>query len=255
LKRIAIIIGLIALVSINGFSQKKFKTTEDSVSYAIGLDIVKSIKGGHVDTLLNAKILAQAIIDGLATKPIYKIDPEKAKTLLSDYFKTLQNKQNEIRRNKSKQNIEIEKQFLEANAKKDSIITLSSGLQYKIIKKGEGEKPTINDYVICHYKGSFINGKVFDSSYDRNEPATFPITGGVINGWSEALQLMSVGSKWQIFVPYNLAYGEEGMTDIIEPYQTLIFDIELLSVQKSQSTNKETDNIEPVIDEIPDSKE
>ena len=120
--------------------------------------------------------------------------------------------------------------FLEANKKKDGVITLPSGLQYKIIKEGSGPKPTATQTVKCNYRGTLIDGKEFDSSYKRGEPTEFPV-GQVIKGWTEALQLMPVGSKWQLFIPSNLAYGENGGGSMIGPNAALIFDIELISIK------------------------
>jgi FKBP-type peptidyl-prolyl cis-trans isomerase FklB len=120
--------------------------------------------------------------------------------------------------------------FLAANKGKDGVVTLPSGLQYKIIKEGTGPKPTTNDTVMCNYKGTLIDGKEFDSSYKRGQPATFPV-GGVIKGWTEALQLMPVGSKWQLFIPSDLAYGDRGAGADIGPGSTLIFEVELMSIE------------------------
>jgi len=119
--------------------------------------------------------------------------------------------------------------FLAANKSKEGVVTLPSGLQYKILKEGTGPKPAASDSVVCNYKGTFINGKEFDSSYKRGQPATFPVT-GVIKGWTEALQLMPVGSKWQLFIPSDLAYGDSGRPSI-EPSSTLVFEVELLSIE------------------------
>ena len=125
--------------------------------------------------------------------------------------------------------LEKGKKFLAENSKKENIVTLESGLQYEVIKHGEGVKPTVNDQVIAHYHGTLIDGTVFDSSVDRGEPASFPVL-GIIKGWTEALQLMNVGSKWRLFIPYDLAYGERGAGAQIAPFATLIFEIELISV-------------------------
>ena len=119
--------------------------------------------------------------------------------------------------------------FLAKNAKKEGVISLESGLQYEILKQGSGAKPTINDNVTTHYHGTLIDGTIFDSSVDRGQPATFPVS-GVIKGWTEALQLMSVGSKWRLYVPYDLAYGERGAGANIGPFTTLIFEVELISI-------------------------
>jgi FKBP-type peptidyl-prolyl cis-trans isomerase len=121
--------------------------------------------------------------------------------------------------------------FLAANKSKEGVVTLPSGLQYKILKAGTGPKPTASDSVVCNYKGTLINGTEFDSSYKRGQPATFPVS-GVIKGWTEALQLMPVGSQWQLFVPASLAYGENGMGGAIAPGTTLLFEVELLSIQE-----------------------
>jgi FKBP-type peptidyl-prolyl cis-trans isomerase FklB len=123
--------------------------------------------------------------------------------------------------------------FLAENKKKEGVVTLPSGLQYKILKAGEGPKPTAEDSVKCNYRGTLIDGKEFDSSYKRNEPATFPVK-GVIKGWTEALQLMPVGSKWQLFIPPDLAYGERGAGELIQPEATLIFEVELLSIENKK---------------------
>jgi FKBP-type peptidyl-prolyl cis-trans isomerase FklB len=120
--------------------------------------------------------------------------------------------------------------FLAANKVKEGIVTLPSGLQYKILKAGTGRKPTLDDTVVCHYRGTLIDGTEFDSSYKRNQPATFPVK-GVIKGWTEALQLMPAGSKWQLFIPSNLAYAERGAPAVIGPNAALIFEVELISIQ------------------------
>ncbi len=122
--------------------------------------------------------------------------------------------------------------FLEANKKKPGVVTLPDGLQYKVIKEGKGDKPTLNDVVTVHYAGTLVDGKEFDSSYKRGEPATFPVA-GVIAGWTEALQLMPAGSTWELFIPAKLAYGDQGAPPAIGPNETLIFKVELLSVKKS----------------------
>lgn len=121
--------------------------------------------------------------------------------------------------------------FLKENAKRESVITLDSGLQYEIIKEGQGEKPLLSDEVTTHYSGTLINGTVFDSSILRGQPATFPVS-GVIQGWTEALQMMTVGSKWKLYIPYHLAYGSQGAGKAIAPYSTLIFEVELIDIKK-----------------------
>jgi FKBP-type peptidyl-prolyl cis-trans isomerase FklB len=130
--------------------------------------------------------------------------------------------------------------FLAANKSKEGIVTLPSGLQYKILTEGKGPKPTAADTVVCNYRGTLINGTEFDSSYKRGEPATFPV-GGVIKGWTEALQLMPVGSKWQLFIPSGMAYGERGAGADIGPNATLIFEVELISIQEKPKAEEKKD--------------
>ena len=125
--------------------------------------------------------------------------------------------------------VEEGRKFLAANSKNEKVVTLESGLQYEVIKAGEGAKPSLNDQVTTHYHGTLIDGTVFDSSVERGQPASFPVN-GVIKGWTEALQLMNVGSKWRLFVPYDLAYGERGAGPQIGPFTTLIFEVELISI-------------------------
>lgn len=194
----------------------------DSVSYGIGINIGKNLKEQGIDSF-NTKALAQAVDDVIKGTPTM-IDEAQAMQTLNNYFQNLSAK-------KSEGSIQEGKDFLEANSKKEGIVTLPSGLQYQVMKEGSGAQPGINDMVTTHYHGTFIDGKVFDSSVERGEPATFPVN-GVIAGWTEALQLMKEGAKWKLFVPYNLAYGERGSRGGIPPYSTLIFEVELIKVEK-----------------------
>ncbi|MDO4461795.1 MAG: FKBP-type peptidyl-prolyl cis-trans isomerase [Bacteroidia bacterium] len=143
----------------------------------------------------------------------------------------IRKKKEEEKAKKAAENIEIGKKFLEENAQKDSVIVLENGLQYKVLATGTGASPKVTDKVKCHYEGRLIDGTVFDSSYKRNQPTTFPLN-GVIKGWTEILQLMKEGDKWQVFIPSELGYGERGAGDNIAPNETLIFDIELIEVVK-----------------------
>lgn len=199
--------------------------TIDSVSYGIGLNVGKNLKDQGVDSF-NTQALAQALEDVIKGNPA-RIDEAQAMQTINNYFQGMQAK-------KSEGNIKEGKDFLEANSKKEGVITLPSGMQYQVIKEGSGATPGINDMVTTHYHGTFIDGKVFDSSVERGEPATFPVN-GVIAGWTEALQLMKEGSKWRLFVPYNLAYGERGSRGGIPPYSTLIFEVELIKVEKQEA--------------------
>jgi FKBP-type peptidyl-prolyl cis-trans isomerase FklB len=203
------------------------KTPKDKASYAIGLNIGKSLHKDSVD--VDPNILAQGIKDALAgSKPLLTDDEAKAAmvALQSDVRKTREAEM-QIAGEANKKEGEA---FLATNKTKEGVVTLPSGLQYKILKEGNGPKPTASDSVVCNYKGTLINGTEFDSSYKRGQPATFPV-GQVIHGWTEALQLMPVGSKWQLFIPSDMAYGPRGPSPDIGPNATLIFEVELLSIQ------------------------
>jgi FKBP-type peptidyl-prolyl cis-trans isomerase FklB len=203
------------------------KTQKDKASYAIGLNIGKSMHkdGVEVDTA----ILARGVKDALAGGKTLLTD-EEAKTALTLLTADLRKKAEGKAQVAGVANKTEGDAFLAANKTKDGVVTLPSGLQYKILKEGTGPKPTAADTVVCNYKGTLINDTEFDSSYKRGKPATFPV-GQVIKGWTEALQLMPVGSKWQLFVPSELAYGARGASAEIGPNATLIFDVELLSIE------------------------
>jgi FKBP-type peptidyl-prolyl cis-trans isomerase len=185
-------------------------------------------------------ILARGLKDGLTGGKTLLTDAE-AQAVLSEVQTELRKKQDEKTHAAGEANKKDGDAFLAANKGKEGVVTLPSGLQYKILTAGKGPKPTADDSVVCNYRGTLINGTEFDSSYKRGEPATFPV-GGVIKGWTEALQLMPVGSKWQLFVPSDLAYGERGPSPEIGPNSTLIFEVELLSIQdKSKDKAPEPD--------------
>ena len=198
----------------------KYTEELDKVSYCFGLSIASNLLSSGVN-----QINTEAFVDALRT--VYagqmpEITPEEANQILQTYFEKLQNE----RGNAAK---EAGASFLKENKTKEDVITLNSGLQYKVMSTGNGAIPKTGDTVRCHYEGRLINGTVFDSSYRRGEPAEFPVN-GVIPGWVEALQLMPVGSKWQLFIPSELAYGVHGAGQAIGPNETLIFDIELLDI-------------------------
>jgi FKBP-type peptidyl-prolyl cis-trans isomerase FklB len=218
-----IILFLAASSSIMAFAAKKtqLKNELDSVSYSMGYVIGSSLKTTGMTTI-NDKLFLQALKEAVEGKD-GAINNDLANQVIQQYMVKLQSKVGE-------RNLAEGKKFLAENAKKDSIVSLPSGIQYKIIKLGTGEKPLATDKVTVHYHGTFINGKVFDSSVQRGQPATFPLN-GVIPGWTEALQLMNVGSKYIIYLPSDLAYGEQG-TRGIEPNSVLIFEVELLSIDK-----------------------
>lgn len=197
-------------------------TDKQKLSYALGVYFSKSIAGQTRD-IDNAAFL-QAIEDVLGDKQL-KLTTEEMKTVLSDY----QNKLKQERTARADDNLNSGEKFLEENGKKEDVVELDSGLQYKVIKKGTGEKPQSDSNVKVHYHGTLINGEVFDSSYERGEPVDLTVN-QVIKGWQEALTKMPVGSKWKVYIPSELAYGERGAGDVIGPNETLIFDIELLAI-------------------------
>ncbi len=192
----------------------------NKVSYALGMSVANNILASGVKDL-NIDEFASAI-KAVLTNQQPTLSIEEAQQVLTEYFTKLQEEQVKMFKAEGEA-------FLAENAKKEGVVTLPSGLQYKVITEGNGNKPTASQQVKCHYEGTLINGAKFDSSYDRNEPAVFPVN-GVIQGWVEALQLMPVGSKWELYIPYNLAYGERGAGQSIPPYATLIFTVELLEI-------------------------
>ncbi len=202
-------------------------TDKDKQSYAIGMNVGKSLKEQPIE--LDPNIVAQGLKDTLSgAKPALTDDEVKA--VLTQLQGEMRAKQEAMMQQVGGANKKEGDAFLEANKSKEGVVTLPSGLQYKILTKGSGPKPAAGDTVVCNYRGTLVNGKEFDSSYKRGQPATFPVS-GVIRGWTEALQLMPVGSKWQLFVPAELAYGDRGAGPDIGPGATLIFDVELLSIQ------------------------
>ena len=203
------------------------KTQKDKISYALGMNVGTNLHKQAVE--VDPAALLQGLKDGLAgNKPL--LSEEEARTLLTQLQEDLRKQQAEKAQQMGAANKPEGEAFLAANKTKEGVITLPSGLQYKILKAGTGTKPTASDSVVCNYRGTLINGTEFDSSYKRGQPATFPVS-GVIKGWTEALQLMPVGSKWQLFIPAQLAYGERGAGADIAPNATLIFEIDLLSIQ------------------------
>ncbi|MDL2221113.1 FKBP-type peptidyl-prolyl cis-trans isomerase [Parabacteroides sp. OttesenSCG-928-N08] len=192
----------------------------DKVSYALGLSIGNNFQNSGIRELQMEDFI-QGLSDVLnEVKPAISYD--EAKQVINEYFTKLQQEKLEV-------NKKAGEEFLVINKGKAGVVTLPSGLQYQILTKGTGDKPTADDKVKCHYHGTLINGTVFDSSVQRGQPAVFGVS-QVIQGWVEALQLMEEGSKWRLFIPSNLAYGERGAGEMIEPNSTLIFDVELLEI-------------------------
>ena len=200
-------------------------TEKDKQSYAIGLNVGQSL---HRDGIVvDPKILARGLQDAMAGGKVLLTD-DQIKTVMTDLKNQVRQEQEAKRQAALETNKKDGAAFLAANATKPGVVTLPSGLQYKILVAGTGPKPTADDRVVCNYRGMLLDNTEFDSSYKRGQPVTFPVT-GVIKGWTEALQLMPVGSKWQLFIPADLAYGERGQATI-EPNATLVFEVELLSI-------------------------
>jgi FKBP-type peptidyl-prolyl cis-trans isomerase FklB len=211
------------------------KTQKDKASYAIGLNIGKSMHKDSVD--VDTTILLRGLRDGLAgAKPL--LTDDEARATMVALQADLRKKQEEKMAVQGEANKKEGDAFLAENKTKDGVVTLPSGLQYKILTEGTGPKPTASDTVVCNYKGTLIDSTEFDSSYKRGQPATFPVS-GVIKGWTEALQLMPVGSKWQLFIPADLAYGPSGKGGI-GPNATLIFEVELMSIQSKAQVQPPT---------------
>ena len=199
----------------------------DKLSYALGLGIGQQLAQMGADNL-NIEDFGAAIKDVIAGNEL-KVSHREAQTIVQDFFKKQEEKLNAERAEKGKAAKEEGEKFLTDNAKKEGVTTLPSGLQYMVLKEGEGKKPKATDKVKCHYEGFLIDGTVFDSSVQRGEPATFGLQ-QVIAGWTEGLQLMQEGAKYRFFIPYMLAYGASGAGAAIPPYAALIFDVELIAV-------------------------
>ncbi len=192
----------------------------NKVSYALGLSIGQNFRASGFEEI-NLEDFLSGVRDVLEEgEP--KMTYEEAKVVINDYFQ-------EVRRKAVEQNQAAGEEFLKINGLKKGVVTLPSGLQYEILREGNGPKPSLTDSVECHYHGTLINGQVFDSSMDRGQTATFPLQ-GVIKGWTEILQLMPVGSKWKVTIPADLAYGDRGAGEMIQPGSTLIFIIELIAI-------------------------
>ena len=211
-------------------------TQKQKASYAIGANIGKGLHRDGVD--VDPAILARGIRDAMAGGKLQLTDDEM-KTVLTTLQSDLKKKADAEVAAAGEANKKAGETFLAANKSKEGVTTLPDGLQYKILTPGNGPKPTAADTVVANYKGTLINGTEFDSSYKRGQPVTFPV-GQVIKGWTEALQLMPVGSKWQLFVPSDLAYGERGQGPDITPNATLIFEVELISIQSKDKGQDKT---------------
>jgi FKBP-type peptidyl-prolyl cis-trans isomerase FklB len=222
----------VLLLTSSAVAQENFilKSEKEKISYSIGVEIGNTLKKQALD--IEPEILVKGIKDVLAGAKMSMTEEEVIETLTS-FKKDFVAKKQELVKQLADKNKKEGGAFLAENQKKEGVKTLPSGLQYKVIKSGTGKKPKPDDTVTTHYRGSLIDGTEFDSSYRRGKPVTFPVN-GVIPGWTEALQLMEEGAKWELFVPSNLAYGEQGAGNEIGPHATLIFEVELISVQEKQ---------------------
>lgn len=204
------------------------KTEKDKINYGIGVGVARNFKNQGLEVDLD--LVIRGMRDTLSGATLLMTEEDLAKTMYA-FQQELQKKQVEARKLTAENNKKEGEAFLAENAKKEGVKVLPSGLQYKILKAGDGKIPTDTDSVECNYRGTFTDGKEFDNSYKMGKPVTFKVQGGVIPGWSEALKLMPVGSKWEVFLPSQLAYGERGAGSQIGPNKTLIFEIELMAIK------------------------
>ncbi|MCU7497440.1 MAG: FKBP-type peptidyl-prolyl cis-trans isomerase [Ignavibacteria bacterium] len=205
------------------------KTSKDKVSYSIGLDIGKTLKKQSID--INEEALLQGIKDAIKKDSLYLLTDAEIQQTMMNFQKEMMDKQTAKLKELGEKNKKEGDAFLAANKNKPGVKTTASGLQYKVVSSGNGPTPKLTDKVKVNYRGTLVNGTEFDNSYKRGEPIVFNVN-SVIKGWTEALQLMKVGDKWQLYIPAELAYGEQGAAQIIPPNSTLIFDVELLGIEK-----------------------
>jgi len=225
---LSVVLGVVLLVShANAEEKKALQTAKEKQSYSIGADIGSKLKSQSID--IDTDLFSQGLKDAFSGGKLLLTEQEMKDTLTA-LQKELMEKQAERNKQLGEKNKKEGEAFLSENKKKEGVKTLPSGLQYKVIKEGTGKTPKAEDTVVTNYRGTLIDGTEFDSSLKRGQPATFPVK-GVIPGWTEALQLMKEGSKWELFIPSNLAYGERGAGGVIGPNATLIFEIELISVK------------------------
>ena len=233
--QLIVALGILFLASqVSAEENLMLKNQKDKVSYIIGMEIGKNFKKQSID--IDPDILTKGIKDAISGgKPL--LTEQEIQENMVTFQKEMMAKQEELAKKLGENNKKEGEVFLAENKKKDGVKTLPSGLQYKVTKAGTGKKPKLTDTVTTQYRGTLIDGTEFDSSYRRGQPVSFPVS-GVIPGWTEALQLMEEGAKWQLFIPPNLAYGERGAGRDIGPNATLIFEIELVSIQEKKQEKK-----------------
>lgn len=223
--RINVIATTAALLAVNisYAAAAELKTDKDKLSYTLGVQVGQQYKTNGIE--INTEVFTQAVNDTLSGKK-----PQLSREQMIEAIQKLQQEQVNRMKKIAGDNLKKGRDFLAKNKGKKGIVTLQSGVQYQILKKGSGKRPTADNSVVAHYRGTLIDGTEFDSSIARGKPATFPVS-GVIKGWQEILQLMPVGSKWKVFIPAELAYGERGAGPNIGPNETLIFEIELIDIK------------------------
>lgn len=225
-KLLALLGVLILAVQLNARETGVFKSEKEKVSYALGVELSRNLQKQAID--VDAETLMKGIKDGFSGKEML-LTEEGLQATMSSLQNELRRKQEEARRKVAEENKKAGDAFLQENKSKDGVVTLESGLQYQIIKAGDGKKPGDGDTVECNYRGILIDGTEFDSSYKKGQPATFTVKGG-IQGFNEAVKLMPVGSKWKLFIPSQLAYGERGVGEV-GPNATIILEVELLAIK------------------------
>ncbi len=229
--RLLVLLGVLLMaLPVNAAEKSELKTPKEKLDYAIGIDIARNMK--RLGVQVNLDTMAKGLKDGLSERKAL-ISDEEIRQLLADYQTEMKVKWAEKTQLAAQGNKKQGDAFQAENKKKEGVVTLPSGVQYKVVKAGGGAKPTEADTVACNYTGTFVDGTEFDSSYKRGEPTKFKMDGGIIRGLKEALLLMPVGSKWQVVVPPELAYGERGgPAGKVGPNATLVFELELVSVQQ-----------------------
>ena len=219
-----LLVSLGLALSSTAFADNGLKTLEQKASYTLGADIAKNFRAQGLE--IDVKAFSLGLDDALQNRSL-KLTEEEMMSAINTVKENMQKQQLEKQQSLARTNLDEGKAFLADNAKKEGITTLDSGVQYKVLTKGEGSSPTAADTITAHYRGTLLNGTEFDSSYQRNTPLTLQM-GSVIKGWGEVLKLMKPGSKWEVYIPADMAYGERGAGDAIGPNQTLIFTIELI---------------------------
>ncbi|MGB5644939.1 MAG: FKBP-type peptidyl-prolyl cis-trans isomerase [Gammaproteobacteria bacterium] len=225
--RFSLTLITVLFVPIIGHAAEGLKTLEQKASYSFGVDFAKRLKQQGID--LDISALTRGIMDAASGKEL-AFEAGEMGQFKAEYTEKLRAELVQKQQEMAAKNLEAGKKFLADNAKKEGVVTTDSGLQYKVIKSGDGPTPKPEDTVTTHYRGTLIDGREFDSSYSRGQPASFPVK-GVIKGWTEALQLMKVGDKWELYIPADLAYGAQKRGEVIEPNSTLLFELELLEIK------------------------